>query len=157
MKKLIIVVISLLCLTPAAFAGNWGLGFRAGATQNDPETMHDCYKGLHNLGYDIEFNRGYSMLGTEAFYEGKANFGLGEGEEFWGIKLGVDFYGENKLKLDNGLSANAQITDYAIPLTLYYKNDLELDKVSSYYDNMWKNFLFRCFSFVYPSNIAFDL
>ncbi len=120
MKKVIVAVIGLLCFTPTAFAYNWGVGLHGGVSQNDPD-----YIGI----VDKLVSKNYGVFGIEGFYERNASFELSDGEEFLGIKIGIDLYGKNKLKLP---SVQATENTYAIPLTIYYKNNLESENISSF-------------------------
>lgn len=110
MKKLVIAVLGVLLVAPA-FAGQWGLGLKLGAGENDPQTLQDAFNAG---GRKLDKNPGY--LSIEGLYEWAL-----EGEENkLGFKFGLDMYGENELKL---ITAKATETTYAIPLTLYYKRD----------------------------------
>ena len=42
MKKLVVAIVGLLCMTSAAFAEG-GIGFRVGAAQNNPKDMTELY------------------------------------------------------------------------------------------------------------------
>lgn len=113
MKKLVIAVVGLLCLAPAAFADNWGLGLRLGAGENDPKDMKDAYDAIVA---DKELDEGYGVFGVEALYE----WNLSDETNKIGAKLGLDVYGTNELKVTG---YKAEETTYAVPVTVYFKQD----------------------------------
>ena len=115
MKKWLIVVISLMCLAPTVFASNWGLGLRAGAAQNDPRDMKDAY---NDYFAPRERTWNPAVVGLEVLHE----WDLNSESNKLGIKIGADVYGQNKIDLGPGM-VKATETTYAIPLTVYYKND----------------------------------
>ena len=127
MKKLVIAVVGLLCFAPAAFADNWGLGLRLGAGQNDPKDMQETYDEAFIYGYsEKELTKSPAVFGLEGFYE----WALSSDEtNKIGVKLGVDIYGQNKLKLDWGDEKYTE-TSYAFPLTAYYKKDNGIKNLS---------------------------
>ena len=43
MKKLLIAVLAVLFIAPAAMAKDWGIGVKLGAGENDPKTLKDAY------------------------------------------------------------------------------------------------------------------
>lgn len=119
MKKLVATMVSLLCLTSVVFAGNWGIGIHGGAAQNDPKDMKETYNEAFNWGWsEKNLTKRNEVLGLDAFYEWDTAV---EANKF-GIKAGVDFYGQNKLKMDWG-ELKAKESTHAFPLTLYFKRD----------------------------------
>lgn len=121
MRKLVVlgVLLSILCAWPtAAKADNWGVGVKVGVGENDPKTMKEIQDGtLHNT----ELNEnGAVFSGLEALYE----FNLDDETNKLGVKLGVDVFGHNDLKVTTPLAwVKWTETTYAIPLTVYYKRD----------------------------------
>lgn len=71
--------------------------------------------------YDTELNEnGAVFSGLEALYE----FNLDDETNKLGVKLGVDVFGHNDLKVTTPLAwVKWTETTYAIPLTVYYKRD----------------------------------
>lgn len=118
MKKLTLAVIAVF-VTSAAFAGNWGLGLKLGAGQNDPKTLKDWHDASGG-----ELDEGYGIFGIEGQYE----WALNETGKL-GLRLGVDVYGDNEAK-----SGATKITEstYGIPLTVYYRWDKGVKAVSYY-------------------------
>ena len=117
MKKLALAVLAVF-VASAGFAGNWGLGLKLGAGQNDPKTLKDA-----------------NITGT-TLDENPAFFGI-EGQYEWtmsetgklGLRFGIDGYGDNELKDPSG-----KITEstYSIPLTVYYRWDKGVKAFSWY-------------------------
>lgn len=118
MKKTLLTVLTVLFFAPMAFAGNWGAGIKAGIGENDPKTLND---GYHNEIGDRDLTESDGFFGLEALYEHNlTNY------DKIGIRLGVDFYGENELEVSSrteDFRADATENTYAIPLTVYYKRD----------------------------------
>ncbi len=99
--------------------GQFGIGLRAGIAQNDPKTMKEIYDEAFDLGWsEKELTKGNGVFGLEAFYE----WDTAEEANKVGLKVGVDFYGQNKLKLDWG-ELKATENTHAFPLTFYFKRD----------------------------------
>lgn len=96
MRKLVVlgVLLSILCAWPtAAKADNWGVGVKVGVSENDPKTMKEIQDGTL---YNTELNEnGAVFSGLEALYE----FNLDGETNKLGVKLGVDFFGHNDLKV----------------------------------------------------------
>ena len=109
MKKVMLAVLAVLMIAPAAFADNWGIGLKLGYGENDPKTMKD----LNGPGTDLDENGGY--FGLEAMYE----WNLDEVNKI-GAKVGWDSYGENEIK---GFGAKLTENTYAFPFTVYFKQD----------------------------------
>ena len=121
MRKLVVlgVLLSILCAWPtAAKADNWGIGVKVGVGENDPKTMKEIQDGTL---YNTELNEnGAVFSGLEALYE----FNLDDETNKLGVKLGVDVFGHNDLKVTTPLAwVKWTETTYAIPLTVYYKRD----------------------------------
>jgi outer membrane protein W len=121
MRKLVVlgVLLSILCAWPtAAKADNWGVGVKVGVGENDPKTMKEIQDGTL---YNTELNEnGAVFSGLEALYE----FNLDDETNKLGVKLGVDVFGHNDLKVTTPLAwVKWTETTYAIPLTVYYKRD----------------------------------
>lgn len=119
MKKLTLAVLAVF-VASAAFAGNWGLGLKLGAGQNDPKTLKDLF-------YDIgsgELDKNYGIFGIEGQYE----WALSETGKL-GFRFGIEGYGDNEYK-----NSGDKITEstYTIPLTVYYRWDKGV-KAFSYY------------------------
>lgn len=118
MKKTLLTVLTVLFFAPMAFADNWGAAVKAGLGENDPKTLND---GYHNVIGDRDLTESDGFFGLEALYEHNlTNY------DKIGVRLGVDFYGENELEVSSrteDFRADATENTYAIPLTVYYKRD----------------------------------
>jgi len=131
MKKLVVTVVSLLCLTSAAFAVDRGMGLRLGAAQNDPATGESWHKAYTPALDDTSLTKRKGVVGLEAFEE----WTLSNETIKFGVKLGADFYFQNELKgyKETPLfSAKLTETTYAFPLTLYYKKDNDIKNWSCF-------------------------
>lgn len=125
MKKTLLAVLVALFLSPAAFADNWGAAFKLGFGDNDPKTLKNTFNEPVTTK---DLNEGDEVFGLEALYEKN----LTQKDKI-GLRVGIDFYGENELKTsysyDVGFGTmetaheKATETSYAFPLTLYYKRD----------------------------------
>ena len=111
MKKLALAVLAVF-VASAAFAGNFGLGLKVGAGQND----------LKGDGVGIKLDKNYGFAGAELLYE----FGQ-TGSDRLGLKVGFDIYQEDKVTFG---SLEDKIKTYNVPLTLYYKWDRGIGAVS---------------------------
>lgn len=116
MKKLL-VVLGILCLAPVAFADNWGVGVKLGIGENDPKSMNETFD---EFGGKLTTSDG--LFAVEVLHE----WDLNETDKI-GLKLGVDAYGENKYEY--GVLEATENT-YAIPLSVYYKKDNGVRKLS---------------------------
>lgn len=102
-----------------SYSGHWGLGLRLGIAENNPKDIEEIYDHAFDYGYsEKELTKGHGVYGAEVLYE----FDLSEETNKFGLKLGVEGYGENELSLDWGDEKLTETT-YAIPLTAYYKID----------------------------------
>ena len=119
MKKLFIMVLSVLFFAPVVFADNWGAGIKLGVGQNDPESLNDIYD---NVGGKL--TEGNGIFGLEVLHEWELNNDLDK----IGVKLGIDIYGENEGK--NPYYHTITETIYAFPLTVYYKQDYGVERWS---------------------------
>ena len=120
MKKCLLMVLGVLMLAPAAFADNWGLGLKLGIGENDPKTLNDEYDQTFG-NKELDTNDGF--FGLEAMYE----WDLTSEMDKVGVRLGVDFYGENELETWASDHENYKETTYA-----YYKRDNGINKLSYY-------------------------
>ena len=118
MKKLVIAVLAVLFIAPAAMANNWGLGVKLGAGENDPKTLKE---GHSKIGGELDKNYGY--LGLEAFHE----WTLDNEANKLGLKAGLDVYGENTLKVG---TSKFEETTYSFPISVYYKRDNGVKNIS---------------------------
>lgn len=118
MKKLVIAVLAVLFIAPAAMANNWGLGVKLGAGENDPKTLKE---GHSEIGGELDKNYGY--LGLEAFHE----WTLDNEANKLGLKAGLDVYGENTLKVG---TSKFEETTYSFPISVYYKRDNGVKNIS---------------------------
>ena len=118
MKKLTLAVLAVF-VASAAFAGNWGLGLKLGAGQNDPKTLKELFDGF---GGELDKNYGFFDI------EGQYEWSLSETGKL-GFRFGIEGYGDNEYK-----NIGDKITEstYAIPLTVYYRWDKGV-KAFSYY------------------------
>lgn len=121
MKKLAVlgVLLSILCAWPtAAKADNWGVGVKAGVSENDPKWLKEIQDGTR---WSNELNENGSVFGgVEALYE----FALNDEANKLGVKVGFDVFGQNDLKITTPYAYTKWTeTTYAIPLTVYYKRD----------------------------------
>ena len=104
MKKVVLAVLAVSCFATFSFAGNWGLGLKAGAGQNDWKVYSAT---------DIE--KGYGFAGAEILYE----FDLASNDKI-GLKVGAEMYQKDKAK-HSGNEVSIQTSNF--PITLYYKWD----------------------------------
>lgn len=118
MKKLLIAVLAVLFIAPAAMAKDWGFGVKLGAGENDPKTMQDNFD---RYGGELDKNAGFFSL--EVLHE----WALNDEANKIGAKIGWDMYGENELK-----RAGRKLTEdtYSFPITVYYKRDNGIKNLS---------------------------
>ncbi len=127
MKKLLLVMLGVMFLSPVAFADNWGVGVKLGLGENDPSFLENLYD--EDLFDNKELDKDESFAGLEAMYE----WNLNAEENKLGLRLGVDFFGENEVEFRDGTDhINLKETTYAIPLSVYYKRDNGINKLSYY-------------------------
>ena len=117
MKKLVLAVLAVLLVAPAAMAEGGGVGVKWGAGENDPKDMKKiCDAAVGNK--ELDKNPGYFSF--EVLHE----WALNDEANKIGAKIGWDMYGENKVKAHGGLSnGNLKETTYSFPFTVYYKRD----------------------------------
>ena len=126
MKKIAVLIISLLSLTSEVLAADKGLGIRVGLAANDPKTLEEYYNSAFDRGFsEAELTKGKSIIGLEALEEWEVSDEINK----VGVKLGFDLYGNNNLSLDQGYAKVKEIS-YAVPLTVYYKQDLGIKRLS---------------------------
>ena len=124
MKKLLLAVFVVAAFSAASFAGGWGVGVKLGAGQNDPKSMKDA----HTTG---TLTKAPGVFAIEGLYEwdlkGKRFKQVGS-ENKIGLRFGFDSYGENKLEQ----GGTAKEETISLPITVYYKHDSGIKKVSWY-------------------------
>lgn len=113
MKKVVLVVLAVMCVSSFAFAGNFGLGLKVGAGENkwNPGPMMT----------DVE--KGYGFVGVEMLYE----FDTLKEYDKIGLKVGAELY--QKDKASGGWT---DVVTYDIPVTFYYKRDNGVGAFSYY-------------------------
>jgi hypothetical protein len=112
MKRVLLLAAVLCFCAPAVFA-QFGLGVKFGGLQNKDgliDYVHDNY-GTYTTEESPVF------FGIEGLYEAEGLFDMGQSHAF-GVKLGIDFLGEDKVTLP-GIISTSNI--FKIPLTVYYK------------------------------------
>lgn len=118
MKKLVIAVLAVLFIAPAAMAKDWGVGVKLGAGENDPKSLKADFD---TLGGELDKNAGYFSL--EVLHE----WALNDEANKIGAKVGWDMYGENELKQG---PVTITETTYSFPFTVYYKRDNGVQNLS---------------------------
>lgn len=116
MKKLVLAVLAVLFIAPAAMAEGWGVGLKLGGAENDPKTMKQAFD---NLGGELDKNGAY--FGLEVLHE----WALNDEANKIGAKIGWDVYGENEYKRTGN---KATEDTYSFPFTIYYKRDNGIGK-----------------------------
>lgn len=118
MKKLVIAVLAVLFIAPAAMAKDWGVGVKLGAGENDPKSLKADFD---TFGGELDKNAGYFSL--EVLHE----WALNDEANKIGAKVGWDMYGENELKQG---PVTITETTYSFPFTVYYKRDNGVQNLS---------------------------
>lgn len=115
------VLLGLVCVFPtAAQADNWGLGVKLGIAENNPEAMKHARDSGSYYGLNSDMEKNLGVFGLEALYE----FDLNDNADKLGVKLGMDFFGENKLELSSPAGYGVlKENSFSVPLTVYYKKD----------------------------------
>jgi hypothetical protein len=119
MKKLTLAVLAVFCVASAGFAGNWGLGLKLGAGQNDPKSLKDT---LDAYGGELDKNYGFFTI------EGQYEWPMTETGKL-GFRFGIEGYGDNEYKATGGKVTEST---FAIPLTVYYRWDKGVKAFSWY-------------------------
>lgn len=131
MKKLLVSLIAVCCLSPIALADNWGAGVKVGYGENDPKDL----KALTGPYASSSLDEEGTIYGLEAFYE-KA---LSNEKDSIGVKLGYELFGENEYSSGKEVRSGTTEEEWdfdakektkAIPLTVYYKRDNGIKKLS---------------------------
>ena len=116
MKKLVIAVLAVLFIAPAAMAKDWGVGVKLGAGQNDPKSLKEAFDNDPG-SKELDKNAGYFSL--EVLHE----WALNDEANKIGAKIGWDMYGENEYKNSTFNVKDTEET-YSFPFTVYYKRDI---------------------------------
>lgn len=125
MKKLLIAVLAVLFVAPAAMAKDWGIGVKLGAGENDPKTLKDAYD--ESAGFNRELDKNAGFFSLEVLHE----WALNDEANKIGAKIGWDMYGENKVERHLGVyNQEVKEESYAFPFTVYYKRDNGIQKLS---------------------------
>ena len=104
MKKVVLAVLAVMCVASFSFAGNWGLGLKAGAGENDWKTYGST-----------DVDKGYGFAGAEILYE----FDTSSNNKI-GLKVGVEAYQKDKASFSG---IDTEVKTWNCPVTLYYKWD----------------------------------
>jgi opacity protein-like surface antigen len=124
MKRLVLLAAILSVVSAPCFA-EFGLGVKLGAGQNDPKTMKEAFDTL--TMFNRTLTRSPGIFAIEGLYEHALDSANGQNK--LGFKFGVDFYGENKLEV---AGFEARETTYSFPLSVYYKYEPGIKKISVY-------------------------
>lgn len=116
MKKIVVLMLAVLGFAPAAFAQNWGYGYKIGVGENSPSDLKNIYNTLPG---DSKLDTSKAFLGFEMFYE----WPLANEVNKIGAKLDFNYFVENKAKSQSDLYQECVETSYSLPITLYYKHD----------------------------------
>ncbi len=120
MKKLCLLL-GLLCLSPVAFSDNWGVGVKLGMGENDPKPLKADFND-----YGGKLSESDGIVGIEVMHEWNLS-----GLDKIGVKLGFEGYGENEHEYDwLGDYSKDTETTFALPLSVYYKKDNGVKKLS---------------------------
>ena len=87
MKKLLIAVLAVLFIAPAAMAKDWGIGVKLGAGENDPKDLKNIYD--KSSGYNRELDKSAGFFSLEVLHE----WALNDEANKIGAKIGWDMYG----------------------------------------------------------------
>ena len=118
MKKLLVSLLSIFYFASFAVAGDWGVGVKLGIGENDPKSLNEVFDY-----YGGKLTEGNGIFGLEVLHE----WNLDSEIEKVGLKLGLDIYGENEWK---AYPYKITETIFAFPLTVYYKQDYGVERVS---------------------------
>jgi hypothetical protein len=124
MKRLVLLA-AILSVVSAPCLAEFGLGVKLGAGQNDPKVLQENFDTM--TGYNRTLTKSPAFFALEFLYETNLSDNVANK---LGVKAGVDFYGQNKLEV-SGLGTQEETT-YAFPITVYYKHDGGIKKVSFY-------------------------
>ena len=122
MKKLIIAVLAVLFVAPAVMAKDWGAAVKLGAGQNDPKDMKSIYDAMPG---SKEMDKAPGYLSLEVLHE----WALNDEANKLGAKIGLDFYGENKIE-NKTFGGKVTEESYAFPFTVYYRRDNGVNRFS---------------------------
>ncbi|ACC98377.1 Outer membrane protein [Elusimicrobium minutum Pei191] len=120
MKKIIAVLFVGMLISTSAFANEFGFGFKLGATQK--KTNIDKFKdSIQPYMRSTDLTENNFVYGLEGFYEYSLN-----NDASIGVKLGFEGISKDELEgvsLSN-LKYDVEITSSVLPLTVYYKYNL---------------------------------
>lgn len=122
MKKLLIAVLAVLCVAPAAMAKDWGAAVKLGAGENDPKTLKNEYD---SMPFSKELDKSAGYLSFEVLHE----WALNEEANKLGLKIGWETYGINKVD-NKTVGGNIEEHSDAFPFTVYYRRDNGVGKFS---------------------------
>lgn len=125
MKKLLIAVLAVLCVAPAAMAKDWGAAVKIGAGENDPKGMKDEFNSPELSLYSRELDKSAGYLSFEVLHE----WALNDEANKLGLKIGWETYGVNKLD-NKTIGGNIKENTDAFPFTVYYRRDNGVGKFS---------------------------
>ena len=114
MKKIVLAVLAVMSAVSFSFAGNFGLGLKVGAGENN----------WKNAPFETDVEKGYGFAGAEILYE----FDLASNDKI-GLKVGAEIYQKDKAKI-SGNEFSVQTSNF--PITLYYKWDKGVGSFSYY-------------------------
>lgn len=122
MKKLVIAVLAILFIAPAAMAKDWGASVKLGVGQNDPKDMKDFYDEMPG-NKEMDERPGY--LSFEVLHE----WALNDETNKIGAKIGWDTYGVNEIE-SKTFGGKIKENSDAFPFTVYYRRDNGVKKFS---------------------------
>lgn len=131
MKKVFLILFSMFTVSAISFANDGGVIIKYG-NGDDNSTLMD---------QSLTSNRSEDIYSFESFYEWNLQEKTSEGNyslNKLGIKLGLDFYGKNKMELEYrdpegipmGYTTVVKEKTMAVPFTVYYKYDNGVKKFS---------------------------